>query len=91
MKNAWFYEFWRLSKYILPALLLGWIFEAQNLFLFIALIFFIAHQFRQFRKVYKWLGHSLDSDIEVNGMWEELVYRIYRKRKRSRNRKKNLK
>lgn len=90
MKNAWFYEFWRLSKYILPALLLGWVFEAQNLFLFIALIFFIAHQFRQFSKVYKWLGHSLDSDIEVNGMWEELVYRIYHKRKRSRNRKKNL-
>lgn len=90
MKNAWFYEFWRLSKYILPALLLGWIFEAQNLFLFMALIFFIAHQFRQFSKVYKWLGHSLDSDIEVNGVWEELVYRIYRKRKRSRNRKKNL-
>ncbi len=90
MKNAWLYEFWRLSKYIIPALFLGWIFEAQNLFLFIALILFIAHQFKQFSKVYKWLGHSLDSDIEVNGMWEELVYRIYRKRKRSRNRKKNL-
>lgn len=90
MKNAWLYEFWRLSKYILPALLLGWIFDARNVFLFIALTFFIAHQFKQFSKVYKWLGHSLDSDIEVNGMWEELVYRIYRKRKRSRNRKKNL-
>jgi two-component system, OmpR family, phosphate regulon sensor histidine kinase PhoR len=90
MKNAWLYELWRLSKYILPALFLGWIFDAQNLFVFIALIFFIAHQFRQFSKVYKWLGHSLDSDIEVSGMWEELVYRIYRKRKRSRNRKKSL-
>lgn len=90
MKNAWLYEFWRLSKYIFPALLLGWVFDAQNLFVFIALILFIIHQYNQFSKVYKWLGHSLDSDIEVNGMWEELVYRVYRKRKRSRNRKKNL-
>ena len=90
MKNAWIYELWRLTGFILPALLLGWIFDAQTFFVFLALILFIINQYKQFRKVYKWLGHSLDSDIEVSGMWEELVYRIYRKRKRSRNRKKNL-
>lgn len=90
MKNAWLYELWRLLKFILPALFFGWIFDARATFVFFALVFFIVHQYKQFRKVYQWLGHSLDSDIEVNGMWEELVYRIYRKRKRSRNRKKNL-
>lgn len=90
MRNSWIYELWRLSKFIFPALLLGWVFDAQNLFIFIALILFIVHQYNQFSKVYKWLAHSLDSDIEVTGIWEELVYRVYRKRKRSRNRKKNL-
>jgi len=90
MRNVWVYESWRLLKFLLPALLLGWMFNAQTLFLFIALILFIIHQYRQFSKVYKWLGSSLDADLEVKGLWGELVYRIYRKRKRSRNRKKSL-
>jgi len=90
MRNIWIYESWRLLKFLLPAIFLGWIFDAQSVFIFIALILFIIHQYRQFNKVYKWLGSSLDADLEVKGLWEELVYRIYRKRKRSRNRKKSL-
>lgn len=90
MRNVWLYELWRLMRFILPALFFGWMFNAETMFVFIALILFIFHQFRQFNKVYKWLGSSLDTDLEVSGLWEELVYRIYRKRKRSRNRKKSL-
>lgn len=90
MKNAWIYESWRLATFMLPAAIIGWIFNLQGLFLFIALGLFILNQFRQFTKVYQWLGSSLDADLEVKGIWEELVYRIYLKRKRSRGRKKNL-
>ncbi|MDH5424311.1 MAG: phosphate regulon sensor histidine kinase PhoR [Gammaproteobacteria bacterium] len=90
MRNIWIYESWRLARFVLPALLLGWVFNVEVLLLFLALLLFILHQYRQFNKVYKWLGSSLDADPEVTGAWEELVYRIYRKRKRSRSRKKNL-
>jgi len=90
MRNIWIYEGWRLLRYLLPALFLGWVFDARVMFLFVALILFMLHQYRQFIKVYKWLGDSMDADLEVKGIWEELVYRIYRKRKRSRSRKKNL-
>ncbi|MDH5391546.1 MAG: phosphate regulon sensor histidine kinase PhoR [Gammaproteobacteria bacterium] len=90
MRNIWIHESWRLLRFILPALLFGWVFDALTVCLFIALILFIVHQYRQFSKVYQWLGSSLDTDLEVSGLWEELVYRIYRKRKRSRSRKKSL-
>jgi len=90
MKNAWIYEIWRLMGFLIPAFLLGWIFDLINLFLFLALFGFIFHQFKQFKKVYKWLGSSLDADLDVKGIWEELAYSVYRKRKRSRQRKKSL-
>ena len=90
MKNAWVYEFWRLMGFVIPAFLLGWIFDLVVLFLFLALAGFILHQIKQFTRVYKWLGSSLDADLDVKGIWEELAYSIYRKRKRSRQRKKSL-
>lgn len=90
MKNAWFYEFWRLLRFLVPAFLLGWIFGLVDLFMFIGLALFIFDQFRQFNKVFNWLGKSLDADLDVKGVWEELAYNIYRKRKRSRQRKKSL-
>lgn len=76
--------------FVIPALILGWIFDLTNLFLFLALFLFIFYQFKQFNKVYKWLGKSLNADLDVKGIWEELAYSIYRKRKRSRQRKKSL-
>ncbi|MDH5517178.1 MAG: phosphate regulon sensor histidine kinase PhoR [Gammaproteobacteria bacterium] len=90
MRNIWLYELWRLTRFLLPALLLGWMFDAPSLALFIALLLFISHQYRQFIKLYRWLNSSLDADLNVKGLWEELAYKIYHKRKRSRSRKKSL-
>lgn len=90
MRNVWLYELWRLTRFLLPALLLGWMFDAPSLALFIALLLFVMHQYRQFMKLYRWLNSSLDADLNVKGLWEELAYKIYHKRKRSRNRKKSL-
>ena len=90
MKNAWLFELWRLLGFLIPALLLGLIFNLVYLFLFLGISLFIFHQYKQFNKVYKWLGKSLDAELDVKGIWEELAYNIYRKRKRSRQRKKSL-
>jgi len=90
MKNAWSYELWRLLGFLVPAMLIGWVFDLLILFLFLALALFVVYQYRQFTKVYNWLGESLNADLDVKGIWEELAYSMYRKRKRSRQRKKTL-
>lgn len=90
MKNALLYEIWRLAGFLIPALLVGWVFDFVSLSLILALALYISHQFKQFKKVYKWLGSALDADLDVKGIWEELTYSVYRKRKRSRQRKKSL-
>lgn len=90
MKNAWIYELWRLVSFLLPAIILSWVLGFQNLFIYLSLAIYILYQFNQVKKIYKWLGASLDAELDVTGIWEELAYKIYRKRKRSRQRKKSL-
>jgi len=76
--------------FVIPAVLLGWVSGFMNLFIYLAIVAFILYQVNQFTKLYTWLGDSLNADLDVKGIWEELAYNIYRKRKRSRQRKKSL-
>ena len=90
MKKHWVDEIWRLTGFLLLGAFFGLIFNAMAWFLFAALFAYVLYQFRQIHALNQWLSNRLDADLHVGGIWEELAYRIYQKRKRSRRRKKRL-
>jgi len=71
-------------------LLLGWIFDRASWGLVLALLVYIYYELVQRNRLHQWLEDNLAEPPELTGLWEEMTYSIYRKRKRSNKRKKKL-
>lgn len=83
-------ELWRVALIAGAGLFVGFLFGSPSWGLVIGLIAYIAYELRQLFILDHWIHDNLAEPPELTGMWEDLAFSIYRKRKRSNKRKKKL-
>ena len=90
MLNPWSSEIWRLIFFVsvmwLLGLLLGWPVWG----LAAGLFFYIVNLAQRFHRFETWANQSLSEPEEFGGLFEDIAFRFFRIRMRSRRRKKRL-
>jgi two-component system phosphate regulon sensor histidine kinase PhoR len=91
MAESWSKEFWRLILDLTLFWLLGLIAGYPLWGVIGGFVFYLALLARRAWKFEQWLGQKLtDPPEQLSGVFEELAYKIYRIRNRSRKRKKRM-
>ncbi|MDQ1362636.1 MAG: two-component system, OmpR family, phosphate regulon sensor histidine kinase PhoR [Pseudomonadota bacterium] len=90
MFNPWSSEFWRLVFYVVTAWLLGLIFGWPVWGLVAGLSFYIVTLAQRFHRFETWANQGVSEPEEFGGILEDIAFRFYRIRMRSRRRKKRL-
>lgn len=88
MKHILVFEIWRLVAVLFISFLVGVILDNLTIAWITGLLLFLLWHFRQLKKLDNWIDSNLSHPPELSGIWEDLAYRIYHKRKRSEARKK---
>ncbi len=90
MSRSWSSEFWRLIFVVATSWLLGLIFGYPSVGIFLGFLVFIYSFARRLRKFEKWIHQGLSEPDDFGGVLDDIAFRIYRIRLRSRKRKKKL-
>lgn len=90
MLNPWSSEFWRLVLFVSVAWLLGLLFGWPLWGLVIGLSLYIASLAQRFHRFETWANQGVSEPEEFGGVLEDIAFRFYRIRTRSRRRKKRL-
>ena len=90
MSRSWSSEFWRLVFNVAVFWLLGLVFGYPYLGIILGFLVFIYTFARRLRKFEKWIQQGLSEPDEFDGVLDDIAFRIYRIRLRSRKRKKKL-
>ncbi|MFW2373562.1 MAG: phosphate regulon sensor histidine kinase PhoR [Gammaproteobacteria bacterium] len=90
MPHFWSSEFWRVALNVAGFWLLGLILGFPVWGIVAGLLSYLFLLGRRFVKFAKWVNKGFSEPEEFGGIFEELAFRIYRIRSRSRNRKKKL-
>ena len=90
MPHFWSSEFWRIALNIVAFWLLGLILGVPVWGIVAGLLSYLLLLARRFVKFAAWVNQGLSEPEEFGGIFEELAFRIYRIRTRSRKRKKKL-
>lgn len=90
MPHFWSSEFWRIALNVVGFWLLGLILGFPVWGIVVGLLSYLLLLARRFVKFAQWVNLGLSEPDEFGGIFEELSFRIYRIRTRSRKRKKKL-
>lgn len=90
MAHSWITEFWRLLTAIVICWLLGLLMGIPLWGIIFGFSFYVINLARRFSKFEQWIKLSLSEPEDFGGIFDDLAFRIYRIRTRSRNRKKKL-
>lgn len=90
MPQFWSSEFWRIALNVASFWLLGLILGFPVWGIVAGLLSYLFFLARRFVKFAQWVNNGLSEPEEFGGVFEELSFRIYRIRTRSRKRKKKL-
>ncbi|MCW8955570.1 MAG: phosphate regulon sensor histidine kinase PhoR [Gammaproteobacteria bacterium] len=90
MPQFWSSEFWRIALNVASFWLLGLILGFPLWGIVAGLLSYLFFLARRFVKFAQWVNTGLSEPEEFGGIFEELSFRIYRIRTRSRKRKKKL-
>ena len=90
MLNPWSSEFWRLALYVTGAWLVGLILGWPVWGLVVGLSLYIITLAKRFHHFEVWANQGVTEPEEFGGIFEDIAFRFYRIRSRSRRRKKKL-
>ena len=90
MSHSWITEFWRLVTDIIICWLLGLILGYPLWGIILGFTVYLINLARRFSKFEKWINLSLSEPENFGGVFDDIAFRLYRMRSRSRNRKKKL-
>lgn len=90
MLNPWSSEFWRLVAFVAVSWLLGLILGLPVWGIALGLLLYILTLAQRFHRFEIWANQGVSEPEEFGGILEDLAFRIYRIRMRSRRRKKKL-
>jgi two-component system phosphate regulon sensor histidine kinase PhoR len=90
MFNPWSSEFWRLVTPVAVFWLIGLLFGHAAWGMIAGLVFYLVTLARRFYRFERWAHHGVSEPDEFGGIFEDLAFRIYRIRVRSKKRKKKL-
>jgi len=90
MSHSWITEFWRLVTGIVICWLLGLMLGFPLWGIIIGFSVYLINLARRFSKFEKWINLSLREPDDFGGVFDDLAFRLYRMRSRSRSRKKKL-
>lgn len=90
MAESWSKEFWRLVLNLFLFWIIGLIFGYPLWGLIAGFAFYTGVMAQRAWKFQRWLNNKLTEPDEFGGIFEEMAYRIYRIRMRSRKRKKRM-
>lgn len=90
MMQSWTSEFWRLFANVALCWLLGLAIDQPLWGIIGGLLVYLVLVARRYRRFEKWVIRGLSEPEEFGGVFEDLAFRIYRIRLRSRKRKKRL-
>ncbi|TNF36885.1 MAG: phosphate regulon sensor histidine kinase PhoR [Gammaproteobacteria bacterium] len=90
MSRSWSSEFWRLLLYVAGFWLLGLIIGFPYQGIILGFVVFIYTFARRLYKFEKWIHQGLSEPDDFGGVIDDIAFRIYRIRLRSRKRKKKL-
>ena len=90
MPHFWSSEAWRVALHVVGFWILGLILGFPLWGIVFGLLSYLFVLARRFVKFANWVNKGLSEPEEFGGIFEELAFRIYRIRTRSRKRKKKL-
>jgi len=90
MSHSWITEFRRLAITVLICWLAGLVLGFSLWGVIVGFSIYLINLKQRFNKFEKWINLSLSQPEDFGGVFDELAFRIYRIRTRSRNRKKKL-
>lgn len=90
MASSWVLEFWRVVGLLLVALPLGLAADHVAGALLIAALLYLGYHLYQLRKLERWLQSKGRGTPDVQGVWGDVYYQLYRLQRRNRKRKKRL-
>ena len=90
MIQSWSSELWRLFVSVAICWLLGLILDVPSWGIILGLVVYLVFLARRYHRFENWVIRGLSEPEDFGGVFEDLAFRIYRIRVRSRKRKKRL-
>ncbi len=90
MSGSWVLEFWRVVGLLFIALPVGLVTGHVGAALVLAILGYLIYHLYQLRNLERWLRSKGRATPEVQGVWGDVYYQLYRLQRRNRRRKKKL-
>lgn len=90
MAGSWVLEFWRVVGLAFVALALGFVTGHVAAMLLVATLVYLLYHLYQLRNLERWLRSKGRATPDVQGVWGDVYYQLYRIQRRNRKRKKKL-